>query len=101
MTRFLTVNGTVKRLSSLPIFMQNQSGGDSLALGVDAPHASTPHLCLPSPPGTSVHAIVFPESEPVWPNGKALGLVSGRTSVRYRFGSPFSSQRLRFVDTVL
>ena len=27
--------------------------------------------------------------EPVWPSGKA---VSGRTSVRYRFGSPFSSK---------
>ena len=31
--------------------------------------------------------------EPVWPSGKALlRLVSGRTSVRYRFGSPFSSE---------
>ena len=28
-------------------------------------------------------------------------LVSGRTSVRYRFGSPFSSKRLWFLDTVL
>ena len=28
-------------------------------------------------------------------------LVSGRTSVRYRFGSPFFSKRLWFVDTVL
>ena len=28
-------------------------------------------------------------------------LVSGRTSVRYRFGSLFSSKRLWFVDTVL
>ena len=28
-------------------------------------------------------------------------LVSGRASVRYRFGSPFSSKRLWFVDTVL
>ena len=28
-------------------------------------------------------------------------LVSGRTSVRYRFGSPFSSKRLWFVDTCL
>ena len=28
-------------------------------------------------------------------------LVSGRTSVRYRFGSPFSSKRLWFVDIVL
>ena len=28
-------------------------------------------------------------------------LVSGRTSVRYRFGSPFSSKRWWFVDTVL
>ena len=27
-------------------------------------------------------------------------LVSGRTSVRYRFGCPFSSKRLWFVDTV-
>ena len=40
--------------------------------------------------------------EPVWPSGKALlRLVSGRTSVRYRFGSPFSSKRLWFVDAVL
>ena len=40
--------------------------------------------------------------EPVWPSGKALGtMVSGRTSVRYRFGTPFSSKRLWFVDTVL
>ena len=31
-------------------------------------------------------------SEPVWPSGKALGLVSGGTSVRIRFGSPFSSK---------
>ena len=32
-------------------------------------------------------------SEPVWPSGKALvGLVSRRTSVRIRFGSPFSSK---------
>ena len=27
--------------------------------------------------------------------------LSGRTSVRYRFGSPFSSKRWWFVDTVL
>ena len=33
--------------------------------------------------------------------GLAVRLVSGRTSVRYRFGSPFSSKRLWFVDTVL
>ena len=40
--------------------------------------------------------------EPVWPSGKPLlRLVSGRTSVRYRFGSPFSSERLWFVDTGL
>ena len=40
--------------------------------------------------------------EPVWPSGKALlRLVSGRTSVRYRFDSPFSSERLWFEDTVL
>ena len=31
-------------------------------------------------------------SEPVWPSGKAVRLVSGRTSVRIRFGSPFSSK---------
>ena len=31
--------------------------------------------------------------------GLAVRLVSGRTSVRYRFGSPFSSKRLWFVDT--
>ena len=40
-------------------------------------------------------------SEPVWPSGKALGWSSGRTSVRYRFGSPFSSKCLWFVDTAL
>ena len=41
-------------------------------------------------------------SEPVWPSGKALQVGSaGRTSVRYRFGSPFFSKRLWFVDTVL
>ena len=41
-------------------------------------------------------------SGPVWPSGKALvRLVSGRTSVRNRFGSLFSSKRLWFVDTVL
>ena len=39
--------------------------------------------------------------EPVWPSGKGVRLVSGRTLVRYRFGSPFSSKRLWFVDTVL
>ena len=33
--------------------------------------------------------------------GLAVRLVSGRTSVRYRFGSPFSSKRLWFVNTVL
>ena len=33
--------------------------------------------------------------------GLAVRLVSGRTSVRYRFGSPFSLKRLWFVDTVL
>ena len=31
----------------------------------------------------------------------SVRLVSGRTSVRYRFGSPFSSKRLWFLDTVL
>ena len=36
-------------------------------------------------------------SEPVWPSGKALGW---RTSVRIRFGSPFSS-KVVVVDTVL
>ena len=30
--------------------------------------------------------------EPVWPSGKAVRLVNGRTSVRYLFGSPFSSK---------
>ena len=28
----------------------------------------------------------------MWPSGKALGLVSGRASARFRFGSPFSSK---------
>ena len=41
----------------------------------------------------SVKLIII--SEPVWPSGKALiRLVSGRTSVRYRFGSPFSSKNV-------
>ena len=31
-------------------------------------------------------------SQPVWPSGKAVRLVSGKTSVRYRCGSPFSSK---------
>ena len=39
--------------------------------------------------------------EPVWPNGKGLGWISGRTSVGYRFGSPFSSKRLWFVDSLM
>ena len=39
--------------------------------------------------------------EPVWPSGKDGKRVSGRTSVRYRFGSPFSSKTLWFADTVL
>ena len=30
--------------------------------------------------------------KPVWPSGKALGWYSRRTSVRIRFGSPFSSK---------
>ena len=30
--------------------------------------------------------------EPVWPSGKRVRLVSGGTSVRIRFGSPFSSK---------
>ena len=32
---------------------------------------------------------------------KGVRLISGRTSVRFRFGSPFSSNRLRFTYTVL
>ena len=44
------------------------------------------HVSLSPPPPP-------PPPEPVWPSGKAPGrLVSGRTSVRYRFGSPFSSK---------
>ena len=40
--------------------------------------------------------------EPVWPSGKALVRpVSGRTTVGYRFGSPFSSKRLWFVDSLV
>ena len=31
--------------------------------------------------------------EPVWSSGKALRLVSRRASVRFRFGSPFSSKK--------
>ena len=34
-------------------------------------------------------------------NQDTVDVTSGRTSVRYRFGSPFSSKRLWFVDTVL
>ena len=32
---------------------------------------------------------------------KGVRLISGRTSVRFRFGSPFSSKRLWFVDIIL
>ena len=32
------------------------------------------------------------ECEPVWPSGKGVRLVSRGTSVRIRFGSPFSSK---------
>ena len=40
--------------------------------------------------------------ESVWSSGKALvRLVSRRATARFRFGSPFSSERLWFVDTVL
>ena len=42
--------------------------------------------------------------EPVWPSGKALLRLSGKRKdlgSTYRFGSPFSSKRLWFVDTVL
>ena len=46
-----------------------------------------------------VLALVSSHCEPVWPSGKAL--VSRGTSVRFRFGSPFSSKRLWFVDAVL
>ena len=34
----------------------------------------------------------------IWPNGKAG---KQKTTVQYRFGSPFSSERLCFVDSVL
>ena len=47
-------------------------------------------------------ALMLRACEPVWPSGKALlRLVSGRTSVRYRFGAPFSSKRLWFVDSLV
>ena len=38
--------------------------------------------------------------EPVWPSGKALGLVSRRTSVRSA-SALLSLQKLWFMDTVL
>ena len=38
---------------------------------------------------------------PPWAPVPNKPMVSGRTSVRHRFGSPFSSKRLWFVDTVL
>ena len=41
-------------LSSLPVLMQNRSGGDSVVLGIVS--------LFPTPPG-----------EPVWLSGKALG----------------------------
>ena len=43
-------------------------------------------------------------SDPLWPSGKALGWSVSRrasASARFRFGSPFSSKRLWFVDFVL
>ena len=40
-------------------------------------------------------------NEPVWPIGKGVRLVSRRVSARFRFGSPFSSERLWFVGAVL
>ena len=45
MTLSLTINETLKRFSSLPILMQNCSGGDSAALGMVPP--------LPPHPGIS------------------------------------------------
>ena len=39
--------------------------------------------------------------DPVWPSGKALGWYADRgTSVQFRLGSPFSSNRVISVDTV-
>ena len=39
--------------------------------------------------------------EPVWPSGKAVGWSADGPRFDTRFGSPFSSKRLWFVDTVL
>ena len=54
------------------------------------------HLRCAECGGRSLFLRICPPTlcEPVWPRGKAFRLVSGRTSVRYRFGSPFSSKRL-------
>ena len=38
------------------------------------------------------HQIMVSVCEPAWPSGKALRLVSRRTSVRFGFGSPLSSK---------
>ena len=38
----LTMNEALKRLSSLPILMQNHSGGDSVAAGISVPASTCP-----------------------------------------------------------
>ena len=71
-------------------------------------------MCRDHIAGTVVHVLseIMPEcvlnffsqstsSADVSRIGLAVRLVSGRSSVRYRFGSPFPSKRLWFVDTVL
>ena len=50
MTLSLTINDTLKLLSSLPILMRGRSGGDSVAIGIYSPSSpSSPAYPLPSP----------------------------------------------------
>ena len=85
-TLSLTIIETLKWLSSLPILMLESFW---------CRHCSVWERYLLSPPhGISV-------SVPASTSPEMTQLVGGRTSVRYRFGSPFSSKILRFVDTLV
>ena len=53
MTLYLTVNGIWKRLSSLPILMQNHSGGDSVAIGIVPLFVPLPGSLVPLQAGTA------------------------------------------------
>ena len=75
-----------KHLTTLPTLMQESFW---------CRHCSVWERYLLSPPhGISV-------SVPASTSPEMTQLVGGRTSVRYRFGSPFSSKILRFVDTLV